>query len=123
MRNVASLLLTAVLAASLSCGGTSLTADASGGHDTAPPPDAADAAADGDGAVACDPSLTYASFGMAFFATYCNTCHSWDQQSAQTSGEVIVGAAGTGTFMPPGDPRPSPQERAQLTSWITCGAP
>ena len=73
--------------------------------------------------MACDPSLTYASFGMQFFATYCAGCHAWDQQSAQDFGTAIVGAAGTGTYMPPVDPRPSPQERQQLTAWITCGAP
>ena len=60
---------------------------------------------------------------MAFFSTYCGACHTWDQQSAQTSGDIIVSAAGTGTFMPPSDPRPTPQQRAQLTAWIACGAP
>jgi len=101
------------------------------GSDPAPPdagddaaaPDASDAFVPDDGAIGCDPSLTYANFGMAFLQTYCFRCHGFDQQSAQSAGSAIVSAAGTGTFMPPTDPKPSPQERAQLTAWIACGAP
>ena len=73
----------------------------------------------------CDPSLTYASFGMSFFGTYCNRCHGWDQESAQLDGQVILDAAGAGTgaFMPPSVPFPTTGERMQLSQWISCGAP
>jgi len=98
-----------------------LTAACSGSDPA--PLDASDASIPDDGSIGCDPSLTYANFGMAFLQTYCSRCHGFDQQSAQISGDAIVGAAGTGTFMPPSDPRPSPRERQQLTAWIACGAP
>jgi len=71
----------------------------------------------------CDPSLTYASFGMNFFATYCNRCHAWNQESAQSAGSIIVNIAGTSTSMPPATPFPTAAERMQLVDWIDCGAP
>jgi len=71
----------------------------------------------------CDPSVTYASFGMAFFATYCSACHQWTQMSAQDVGSAITYAAGPGGFMPPGPPTPTDDERARLATWIACGAP
>jgi len=77
----------------------------------------------GDGGPSCDPSVTYATFGMAFFATYCGQCHLWDESSAQQSGYIISAAAGPGGFMPPSAPLPTDQERARLTAWIACGAP
>ena len=77
----------------------------------------------GDGGLICDPSVTYVTFGLPFFQTYCRACHTWDQGSAQDEGDVITAAAGPGGFMPPGDPRPTDQERARLAAWIACGAP
>ncbi len=71
----------------------------------------------------CDPSLTYASFGMDFFAAYCNRCHAWNQESAQFAGSTIVDFAGTSTSMPPSAPFPTPDQRMQLVDWISCGAP
>ncbi len=71
----------------------------------------------------CDPSLTYASFGMSFFATYCNRCHAWNQESAQSAGSIIEDFAGTSTSMPPSAPFPTAAERMQLVNWIDCGAP
>ena len=71
----------------------------------------------------CDPSLTYASFGMNFFATYCNRCHLWDQESAQLSGNTIEEFAGFSTSMPPSAPFPTTDQRMQLVNWIDCGAP
>ncbi|HEY7374193.1 MAG TPA: hypothetical protein VIF57_18670 [Polyangia bacterium] len=122
MRTVArTVLLIAVLGSA--CGGARpFTPDDGGSGDSVEPADA-NGTADSDDAAGCDPSLTYASFGMAFLDTYCVRCHGFDQQSAQTAGAAIVGAAGTGTFMPPVDPRPSDQERQELTAWINCGAP
>jgi hypothetical protein len=71
----------------------------------------------------CDPSLTYASFGMDFFATYCNRCHAWTQQAAQQSGSALEDFAGTSTSMPPSAPFPTSDQRMQLVNWIDCGAP
>jgi hypothetical protein len=89
------------------------------GDDDSPDGDS-DAGVDGPG---CDPAVTYATFGRAFFDTYCNRCHRFDQQSAQLAGDAISSLAGTGTFMPPVDPRPTAAERASLVAWIACGAP
>jgi hypothetical protein len=85
-----------------------------------PDGDGAEVAADGP---SCDPSLTYDSFGKAFFTTYCGRCHVWDQGAAQTEGDVITAAGGPGGFMPPGPPIPSDRERMRLATWIACGAP
>jgi hypothetical protein len=71
----------------------------------------------------CDPLLTYASFGMDFFATYCNRCHVWTQETAQLSGTTIEDFAGTSTSMPPSAPFPTSDQRMQLVNWIDCGAP
>ena len=71
----------------------------------------------------CDPALTYASFGKDFFATYCNRCHTWDQEAAQIYGSSIVDIAGTSTSMPPSTPFPTSDQRTQLVNWIGCGAP
>lgn len=83
-----------------------------------------DAGADssGDG-LTCDPAVTYATFGMAFFATYCSNCHQWDQMSAQDVASTIIYAAGPGGFMPPGPPTPTDDQRARLAAWLACGAP
>ena len=113
---------------------TTLTQSDAGEADTigVQQPDAAPADAAGDGsagadassdALACDPTVTYASFGMAFFQKYCGRCHIWDQAAAQEQGDIIVGAGGPGGYMPPGPPSPTDQERQQLASWIACGAP
>lgn len=73
--------------------------------------------------VNCDPALTYASFGMDFFATFCGRCHIWTQESAQLDGDAIAGAAGSSTTMPPSAPFPTADQRMQLVQWISCGAP
>jgi hypothetical protein len=111
MGRVGVLALLAALAGGCAGSGEPLSMDAD--TDAAPP---------GDGG-ACDPSVTYASFGQAFLGTYCNRCHGFDQQSAQIGGTSISAAAGTGTFMPPTDPKPTPAQRQELAAWIACGAP
>jgi len=117
------LLLTAA-AGGCSSSGSPLAPGDDGGLDTitvlGPDGDSGDAGGDG---ASCDPSVTYASFGMAFFTTYCGRCHQWDQGSAQTAGDVLTLAAGPGGFMPPADPRPTDAERARLAAWVACGAP
>ena len=111
---------------------TTLTNSGDAGQDTihvqqsdAGPGDAAgdDGADAGDGGMACDPTVTYASFGMAFFQKYCGHCHLWDQTAAQEEGDILIAAGGPGGFMPPGSPLPTDQERQRLADWITCGAP
>jgi hypothetical protein len=97
----------------------SMDPDAGDGMDAAQP---GDAGVGGD-AGGCDPSVTYASFGQTFLNTYCNGCHGFTQQVAEQSGSALSAAAGTGTFMPPTDPKPSAAQRHELAAWIACGAP
>jgi len=89
---------------------------------------------DDDGGDACDTStLTYTNFGESFFSDYCVGCHSPGAAVRQapdldTFANVSASAdranarAGSGLTMPPLDPRPSAEERADLAEWISCGA-
>jgi len=108
------LLLSLIVAACSSA--TSLAPSDAGDTDTVV---ATDASPD----TGCDPSITYASFGMSFLDTYCNRCHAWTQEAAQLGGSAISNAAGPGGFMPPGVPIPTGAERQELVQWIDCGAP
>lgn len=90
---------------------------------------------DGGTGVNCDDStLTYANFGEQFFTSFCTDCHapdavvsqspsldSYDAVSAQA--DRANARAGIGLTMPPTEPRPSAQERADLAEWVECGAP
>lgn len=94
----------------------------------------------------CDSStLTYATFAAPLLAQYCTSCHSSALVGAARSSApagldfdtptgvraaatAIDRVAGSGpdadnTDMPPGSPRPSLEARAQLASWLACGAP
>jgi len=102
--------------------------------------------------VACDPApvtidempcdgttLTYESFGAAFMAQNCNTCHSADagnRHGAPASftfdtldevhahkDRIFVRAAGPNTSMPPGPTDPPAEQRDMLAEWLACGAP
>lgn len=98
------------------------------------------------GAVCPTPqTLSYASFGKAFFASYCLRCHSvgkggsarngapsdhnFDELAviqglaAHIDGYAAAGPAATNTAMPTDDPRPSLEERMKLGAWLACGAP
>lgn len=95
----------------------------------------------------CTPTstLTYATFGQPFMASYCTRCH-----SAALTGDARMGAtefhdfdtqlgvrqvmdhidqaAGSGPNatndqMPPDGAMPSLPEREMLAEWIACGAP
>jgi uncharacterized membrane protein len=88
---------------------------------------------------------TWDSFGNQFFAFYCRDCHSNTKSGAERhdaptdvnfddlaqvkalTDEIdrwaASGPAATNTDMPPDDPRPSADERAQLGAWLACGAP
>lgn len=91
-------------------------------------------------------SLTWASFGETFFATYCTRCHAtsvvgstarmgappdlnWDEHATVMANAARidrVAAAGprmVNTFMPINGLVPSEAERRQLAEWLACGAP
>jgi uncharacterized membrane protein len=90
-------------------------------------------------------TLAYDSFGEAFLASYCTSCH-----ASSLTGDARVGAppgfdfdsldgvrahaadidahAGIGPLadnraMPLADPEPSDDERRALAEWLACGAP
>jgi hypothetical protein len=69
------------------------------------------------------PQLTYANFGQAFLTKYCNSCHGFTQQNVQSEPMVLIDVAVTSTYMPPSTTAPSPTERMELGTWLTCGAP
>jgi hypothetical protein len=72
----------------------------------------------------CDPPpFTYASFGMAFIANYCFSCHGFNQSDVRQLAPTILDYAVNNTYMPPSDPKPTPAERMNLGAWINCGAP
>jgi uncharacterized membrane protein len=90
-------------------------------------------------------TLTYANFGQAFFASYCQRCHAstvtgaarmgapsdhtFDMvQDIQLLAEHIDELAAAGpdavnTEMPPDGAKPTEAERRQLGEWLACGAP
>jgi uncharacterized membrane protein len=90
-------------------------------------------------------SLTYENFGRAFMQSYCLRCHSAAVTGAARMGapadhnfdEINVirglaehidlyagaGPAATNTLMPENDPRPTLDERMQLSTWLACTAP
>lgn len=94
-------------------------------------------------------TLTWASFGQTFFATYCTRCHAstlvgvtarggappglnWDDHATvMMNASRIDRVAGAGpamvnTFMPfdaaTGGAAPTEAERRQLAEWLVCGA-
>ncbi len=90
---------------------------------------------DDTGGANCDDStLTYANFAESFFTDYCTACHSPDETvrqapdlhtyaAVQSVASRANARAGNGSTMPPFDPRPSAQERADLAEWVACSAP
>ena len=95
----------------------------------------------------CSPAstLTYATFGQPFMASYCTRCHSstltgdarmgateFHDFDTQIGVRVVMDhvdqAAGSGPNatndqMPPEGAAPSLAEREMLAEWIACGAP
>jgi uncharacterized membrane protein len=90
--------------------------------------------------------LTEQNFGRAFLDTYCTRCHSstltgaarngapvgfdWDriesvrEHAKQMNEEAGANADGSvNRDMPLNDPRPSDDQRRQLSEWLACGAP
>ncbi len=81
-------------------------------------------------------ALTYESFGRAFLAAHCNTCHTTGANGAPGSyrfdtledvhrhrARIFVRAAGPNVSMPPGPVDPPADERDRLAEWLACGAP
>jgi hypothetical protein len=88
-------------------------------------------------------TLTYENFGKKFFQDYCLGCHSVNSKDrhdapsdhnfdALVDIEALAahidqyagsGPTETNTKMPPTDPKPSSEERKQLSEWLACGAP
>lgn len=87
-------------------------------------------------------TLTYDNFGKEFMGKYCTRCHSstktGDARMKAPAGhdfdtyegiELVadhidqMAAAGkkTNSTMPPGDPKPTLDERKKLGEWIACG--
>jgi cytochrome c5 len=112
---------------------------------TRPPiPDAATLAPTGS---ACPPesTLTYESFGRAFFEEYCQTCHASTVRGGARQGaprshtyddramilaereeidlRAAAGPEAINEDMPRTYPVPSTSEREQLGEWLACGAP
>lgn len=90
-------------------------------------------------------TLTYANFGMGFFAGYCQRCHASAVTGAARNGapadhvfdtladiitakdhideNAAAGPNAVNTAMPPGAPTPTEDERRKLGEWLACGAP
>jgi hypothetical protein len=83
--------------------------------------------------------LTYESFGRAFLAENCQTCHGQgasDRKGApegfdfgtldqvrQRRARIFVRAAADNVTMPPGPDDPPSADRYHLAEWLACGAP
>ena len=83
----------------------------------------ADAMVLSDAGVDCDPALTYATFGSAFFSSYCNSCHSFTQSFAQSDGTQLSSAVQDDAMPPRGSTSLTTSEREEFSAWIACGAP
>jgi uncharacterized membrane protein len=84
-------------------------------------------------------TLTYQNFGSAFFALWCNSCHSApdgqrngapDSFVFDTQAEIVAHkdrifarAADTNNSMPVGPDMIPSAQRVQLAEWLACGAP
>lgn len=110
-------------------------------------PDRVDAAALAPTGSTCPPgsTLTYESFGRAFFEEYCQRCHASSvtgvarrgapatvtfddvaeirRQSVAIDLRAAAGPNAVNTDMPREFPVPSLAEREQLGEWLACGAP
>jgi len=83
--------------------------------------------------------LTYESFGSAFLADNCQSCHgreSGDRKGAPSGfdfgtveqvraqkARIFARAAADNVTMPPGPDDPPADARQQLAEWLACGAP
>ena len=83
--------------------------------------------------------LTYDSFGSAFMARHCQTCHGQTNDARNGAPEgydfgtlaaireqkarIFARAAADNVTMPPGPDDPPAREREQLAEWLACGVP
>lgn len=84
---------------------------------------------------ACPPgsTLTYETFGRAFFERWCVRCHGGPNGYSGRAfvtveliradrERIFVNAAGRNDTMPPGPDDPPREERERLAEWLACGA-
>ncbi len=81
-----------------------------------------------------DSTLTYASFGQAFFQSHCLSCHAGTESptlgtleqiranSSKIDRAAAAGPDAVNTYMPE-EGSVSEAERRQLGEWLACGAP
>jgi len=90
--------------------------------------------------------LTYENFAASFMKRYCTRCHAASLSSSQRQGapsdhnfdtleglrmtdvehideQAAAGPDRENTSMPPGEPRPTTEERRKLGEWLACGMP
>ncbi len=94
------------------------------------------------GELDCEQStLSYQNFGASFMSDYCTTCHSvsltgsdrnlapagidFDEHAdvLARAGRVQVRTIDLGSMPPLRSPQPSAAELADLSEWLSCGAP
>jgi len=92
-----------------------------------------DAGATTDAGTGLCSTLTYASFGMQFMASYCTGCHTGAAAKHSVQLDTLAGVqknkaaikrtAVTGVTMPVGSPNPplSAADRQKLGQWLDCG--
>jgi uncharacterized membrane protein len=82
-------------------------------------------------------TLTWSNFGSDFMGRHCIVCHNTSARAqagvrlhtvegVRRNARLVSSTAGTGRSMPIGsndEPLPTDAERAQLTEWVSCGAP
>lgn len=84
-------------------------------------------------------TLTYDTFGSAFLASNCQTCHGRPvgERNGAPAGydfgtiedvrhyqrRIFARAAADNVTMPPGPDDPPAAEREKLAEWLACGAP
>jgi len=92
--------------------------------------------------VVCPPEgtkLTYGSFGAAFMAQRCQTCHGQTDGARRgapdgydfgtldavraKANRIFARAAADNVTMPPGPDDPPAADRRDLAEWLACGAP
>jgi uncharacterized membrane protein len=90
--------------------------------------------------------LTYETFAASFMERYCTRCHAASLSNSQRQGapsdhnfdtleglrmteiehldeQAAAGPDAVNTAMPPGEPRPTTDERRKLGEWLACGMP
>lgn len=137
------------LLAFLACGGDTPPVDAAGTDEGSDSPSEATPSNDtgpADGATPGEDTGQVAdawdNFAAPFFATYCVACHDTSPKDFTVYADVVAfavesrcgiasgevegcgpGLPAPGQFPPGAGPKPTPEERARLVSWIDAGLP